>query len=54
MVTGIQTKKLIKPKNLPLLNKKDFVVTYIGRHNQVKGYDLLLKAAKKYRKLILL
>lgn len=51
MVTGIQTKKLIKPKNLPLLNKKDFVVTYIGRHNQVKGYDLLLKAAKKISKI---
>lgn len=46
LLTGINRPTNIKKVNISR-SKNGFLVCYIGRHNQVKGYDLLLKAAKK-------
>ena len=34
-----------------MLKNDHFKVCYIGRHNSIKGYDLLVKAAKKIEKI---
>ncbi len=33
------------------INEKDFVITYIGRHNKIKGYDLLASIADRLEEL---
>ena len=50
LLTGIEYKEIkrddeyfYKKYNIP---KESIVVTYIGRHNKIKGYDLLVKAGK--------
>lgn len=53
LITGLARPKNIKPASLNFIKnrKKKFLVCYIGRHNKIKGYDLLLKAAKKIEKV---
>lgn len=50
LLTGIEYKEIqrdeeyfYKKYNIP---KGSIVVTYIGRHNEIKGYDILVKAGK--------
>lgn len=47
--TGIEPKKVQKDREQICselsLNKESFIISYAGRHNQVKGYDLLQKLA---------
>lgn len=52
VLTGIMQAEARVPRedilakyNIP---KNDFVISYVGRHNTVKGYDLLKKIASKY------
>lgn len=46
--TGIKRPKEIAQFEMPNnIDKDKFWVTYVGRHNEIKGYDLLLKAARK-------
>lgn len=49
LLTGMKRKKEISAYDfsfIPNRNNK-FIVCFTGRHNEIKGYDLLLKAAKK-------
>ena len=59
LLTGIDYKKIekddeyfYKKYNIP---KESIVISYIGRHNEIKGYDLLIKAGeillRKYHNL---
>lgn len=55
VLTGIiQAKAVIKRVDILAkydIPKSDFVISYIGRHNSVKGYDLLKEIASKYFKI---
>lgn len=41
----ISRQEILAKYNIP---NEDFVISYVGRHNTVKGYDLLKKIASKY------
>ena len=47
--TGIEPKPVLRNRQVVCneysLNKENFIVSYVGRHNEVKGYDLLQKIA---------
>ena len=48
--TGIPLKKIEKNADIFIekgIEKNNFIVTYVGRHNEVKGYDFLLKFGKE-------
>lgn len=49
--TGIEPKKVIRDRkticNDYAISQNKFIVSYAGRHNQVKGYDLLQQIAQK-------
>lgn len=49
--TGILPKKILRDRKQVCkelsLNPESFIISYAGRHNQVKGYDLLQKIAQK-------
>ncbi len=42
---GVKRDEILSRYNIP---KNDFVISYVGRHNTVKGYDLLKEIASKY------
>lgn len=48
--TGIEPKPVLRSREQVrgehILSNEQFVVSYVGRHNQVKGYDLLQKIAE--------
>lgn len=46
VLTGIQKPGRIVPENLDVSFNNKFKVCFIGRHNEIKGYDVLLNAAK--------
>ena len=55
VLTGImQAKAVIKREDILAkydIPKNGFVISYVGRHNSVKGYDILKEIASKYFKI---
>ncbi|CAM2870543.1 glycosyltransferase family 4 protein [Lactobacillus crispatus] len=50
--TGIKRPDVITKAVIPFKKDKDnFIVCYVGRHNSIKGYDILLNAAKKIQNI---
>lgn len=51
VTTGIDAPKINKDKETVLrelgIAENDFIISYVGRHNYVKGYDLLKEIGKK-------
>lgn len=45
--TDLDDGDIFKKYNLPPSFKNKKIISYIGRHNSIKGYDLLIKVAKK-------
>lgn len=52
VLTGIMPATAVLVRNEVLskyqIPNKDFVISYIGRHNEVKGYDILKEIASRY------
>lgn len=46
ILTGINKPSKIIPENLDISFNNKFKVCFVGRHNEIKGYDILLNAAK--------
>lgn len=50
--TGVNRPDSIQSPVLPSnIDRNKFMVCYVGRHNKIKGYDLLKKAAKKIQNI---
>lgn len=53
VITGLSCPDTVQPIKLSFIPNEEerFIVSYVGRHNNIKGYDLLLRAAKKIEKI---